>query len=343
MSVLLPKNIDVSKIEFATTVKVSDNGSKTVYMSFGKAPIVIQTPRMKATFGMSKFNGGNNGDKDGNKPLTNPDEIEKQSLQLSLKDLESNAAMGKFHDFLKKIDARLVNVGVENSKSWFKKSITQEVLYELYSPQVTYSKDKETGEINEKFPPNFRFSVPVQNGKVLTECFNEAKEKINIATIEKGSSVTAILQCQGVWMAGSKFGCSWKPISLRVTPPEIGFKKFAFHDDDDDTKSIGGSEDFHVITDVDQDASLPASSSIKKAKANLEPELEPESDEDTPVPASIPVPEAVPVPEAIPAAVVAAVPVPVPDAESEDDEADDEDEDVKPPPPPVKKIVAKKK
>ena len=62
-------------------------------------------------------------------------------------------------------------------------------------------------------------------------------------TIEKGSKVKAILQCTGVWIAGSKYGCSWKPIQLQVQP-QTGFSGFAFvPEDDDEAQRVESSDD----------------------------------------------------------------------------------------------------
>ena len=222
MSVVqLPKNIDVNAIEFGA-LKPTENGSKSVYLSLKKSPIVIQTPRMIATFGLSKF------------PGDEANENSKLSLQLSLKNPDTDKSMGHFFNFLKKLDKHLLDTGVEQSKNWFKKAYAAEVLKELYTHQIKYPKDKLTGDIVDKYPPTFQFRLPVSNGVIATDCYDLNQEKLTLETIEKGSEVTAVLQCQGLWLAGGKFGCSWKAISLRVSSPVSNFKKFAFREDEDE-------------------------------------------------------------------------------------------------------------
>jgi hypothetical protein len=36
----------------------------------------------------------------------------------------------------------------------------------------------------------------------------------------KGARISAIVQCAGVWIAGGKFGCSWKVLWLKITQPQ---------------------------------------------------------------------------------------------------------------------------
>jgi len=219
---MLPKNVDISKITY-NDVKSQDSGAKSVYMKYDTSDrLIIQIPKMNAPFGMSKYNMGEK---------VESGELEKYSLQVSLK--EENKSIENFIKFLKDLDNKIINDGVENSRAWFKKSYTHEILKELYTPLVICPKDKETGEITDKYPPNFKLTVPVRDGSIICDCYNTDGEKLELSNIPKGSKVGAIIQCQGIWMAGSKFGCSWKVIQLSVTQPE-SFTGYCFSDDEDE-------------------------------------------------------------------------------------------------------------
>ena len=222
---LLAKQVKLDSISYGS-LKTSDNGSKSVYVSHAGSTLVIQTPKMLTTFALSKYNA----DKD---VEVAPDVIEKFNLQLSLRNMDTNKGMSNFHNMLRGLDAIFIADGVENSKQWFKKSYAAEVLSELYSSPITFPKDKETGEITDKFPPTFRITVPVKNGKIICDCVDENDVKLDLNTIERGTQVTAILQCTGLWLAGSKFGCSWKVLKLQVIEQSNALKNFAFRDDAD--------------------------------------------------------------------------------------------------------------
>jgi hypothetical protein len=58
----------------------------------------------------------------------------------------------------------------------------------------------------------------------------------------KGAKVTAIIQCLGIWVAGGKFGCSWKVLQMRVSPPQT-IKGYAFKELEDDKADDSDIED----------------------------------------------------------------------------------------------------
>lgn len=240
--VLLPKNVDTSKIGFGD-LKTLDNGAKLVYVNLDNKPFIVQTPMDLTTpFGLSKYDDG--------KPSA---EREKWTVQIALKDIDTNPFVGDFYKMLKELDTLIVDAGVEKSKLWFKKQIAKEVLNELSTSLVIYPKDKVTGEITDKYPPMFRLSVPMINGKIACDCFNANKEKVSLDTIEKGSKITAIIQFSNVWIAGTKFGCSAKVIQLRVVEP-TGFSGYAFMPEDDDQQQrIESSDDEDDIPDPTAD------------------------------------------------------------------------------------------
>lgn len=215
---MLPKQVDVSRLTFGTP-KALDNGGKSIYVGYEGQPLFIQTPEMGAPFGMSKW-GADKGDK----------VADKCTLELSFKGRETNKSMAAFYDKLNDMDKHFIQAAMENSTAWLKKKYnTTEVVEALYTHMVKHAKDKETGEITDKYPPNFRITIPQKDGKITCPVYNKSKEQIDISDIEKGSKVTAIIQCLGIWVAGGKFGCSWKVVQLLVVPP-ASFKGFAFMD-----------------------------------------------------------------------------------------------------------------
>lgn len=233
MTTYLPKNINIQDISIGD-IKVSDNGSKSAYISYKNSQINLQTPKLVAAFTLSKYG------QDKDKIAVVSDVAEKYTLQLSLANVESNASIGYFHKFLKDLDDFAINTGVENSKAWFKKAHDKEVIKEFYSSSITIPKDK-TGEPTDKYPPTFRIGVQVQNGKVKPDCYNADGNPIELSSIEKGTEVTAILQFGSFWFTGNKFGILIRAISLKVNSIPTNFKAFAFKDDEDDDKTANGN------------------------------------------------------------------------------------------------------
>jgi hypothetical protein len=225
--VQLPKNVDFDKVSFSQ-VKTHPSGAKSVYMNVNNNPLIIQTPVMKTPFGLSKFVN--------NEDAYQKGEREKWTLQLALKDFETSTSISNFYKFLKNLDTAIVQAAFENSKAWFNKKQSEDLLKELYSSPLQYPKDKE-GEITDKYPPTFRLTVPVIDGKIACDCYNPSHEKVDLSTIDKGSTVVAIIQATGAWIAGSKFGYSFKVIQMLVTPPS-NISGFAFITDGDDDHNI---------------------------------------------------------------------------------------------------------
>lgn len=256
----------MSKITYGTP-KTLDNGGKSIYVGINNRPLVIQTPEMEAPFGMSTWNGDKN------------EASSKCTVELSFKGKDSNKSMEYFYDMLEKLDTKLVEEGMNNSASWFKKKYnTTEVVEALYTHMLKHYKDKETGEISDKYPPRFRLSIPFKDNKIACPIYNKNKEPIELSDIEKGSKVTAIVQCLGIWIAGGKFGCTWKVVQLRVQPP-ASFKGFAFKDvDDENDKGSDIVEDKQSSGD-DEDIPAPDEDIDEAVQANEDATEKPDDDD----------------------------------------------------------------
>lgn len=234
--VMLPKNIKLSDIQFSTP-KTLDSGAKSVYINLNRSSIIIQTPELYTPFGLTKYMN------DDSKA-----EKEKWTLQLSLRGYDvPNSSVSYFYTFLKNLNEAIINASHENKALWFgkgKSHLSIDILRELFTSLLNYPKDKETGEINNKYPPMFRINVPVVDGKIACNCYNNKIEEV-LTTIEKGSKITGLIQCSGIWIAGGKFGCSWKVIQLKVQKPQniSGYSFIADSDDENDDVQHQEQED----------------------------------------------------------------------------------------------------
>lgn len=220
-NIMRVKDIDVSEITLSTP-KTLDNGGKMIPVYHKGKPLIIQIPTMESPYGLSRYPSDKGGD-------------EKVTLDLSFKGADNNASIKEFYDLMKSLDTKLIEEAFKNGMPWFKKKFpTQDVVEALYTHMVKHYKDKETGEITDKYPPTLKLSVPMRNGKYTCEAYDSSRQKVNIDDMDlKRAQVTAIIQCNGIWIAGGKFGCKFRVIQMKVTNTNSKIAGYAFIDDDD--------------------------------------------------------------------------------------------------------------
>jgi len=228
-SIILPADLVVSNVSYGAPRNL-DNGGRAIYMSFNKSPIVLQTPEMVAPYGVSNWNDN------------------KHTLDLSFKGKETRENLNTFFEKMVALDKKLVQDGLQNSMTWLKKTYkTVDAVEALYTPMVKYAKDKNTGEITDKYPPTFKLKIPFSNNAFQCQVYDTKRQPIDIKQLIdtnafKGAKVTAIIQCLGIWVAGGKFGCSWKVLQMRVSPPQT-IKGYAFKELEDDKADDSDIED----------------------------------------------------------------------------------------------------
>ena len=152
------------------------------------------------------------------------------SVDLSFRGHDNRPELKEFMKVLEQMDEMMINEGVKNSKTWFKADLNREVIKAFYTPSLKYSKDKEGNVLS--YPPNMKLKLPKRNGDFDTKFYDLNGNPYKNVPIEdllvKGIQVTAIIECGGVWFAGSKYGLTWraKQIAIHKLPEKMG--DFAF-------------------------------------------------------------------------------------------------------------------
>lgn len=270
-AITLGKNFDASKMKFGDVKAVGKQGAKIVYVSYNDKPLILQTPEMTSPFGISKFNADQKGAAD------------KFSLGLSFKNREYNTSMQKFFDSMVGFDNAMLDAAIDNSMAWFKSNYkSREVVEALYTPTVKFAKDKQTMEITDKYPPTIRLSLPVKDGKISVDCFDDNRQPMELSeNVDlKGSKITAIIQCSGVWLVGgNKFVPTWKVLQLKVRQNSSAIKGFAFKDDDEDAGETldAGEDETH---DIEDEPSVTSKAPVSKPTPAPADDVLPESDEE---------------------------------------------------------------
>jgi hypothetical protein len=196
-----------------------------------KQNLYLETPWMKAPFGVSSFEVAS---KKGDKYF-------KHKLPVSFDNLEQDKAQQAYHDFMEKLDKKIIDQGFKNAGEWLGLSgEPKAVIKAFYSPGVVYAKDKQ-GKKSDKYPPRVTYKLPTYldkktgTAKFLTKMYDDKKEDIEnpAKDLVKGSRLKSLVECTGIWVVNKKFGAGWRSIQSKVKFPENRFA-YAFTEDSDD-------------------------------------------------------------------------------------------------------------
>jgi len=228
-----PSAIDFKNFSFSTPRAMGDSGAKMLYVNYDGKPFSIQMPEMAVGWDIKYY--------------ADPKDVTTGKYQVSLKFDSQDSKHNEAHEFFDKMDKLLLEACYENRVNWLKKpSIKKEIIKEFYTPLIKRSIDKETGEVNGKYPDEFRIKLVKREGVYLFKLFDDNKSMIDTTgeefvleeIIKQRSKFKGIITCNGVWISGGKFGCTWKGSQIKVETP-MGMADYAFEDTDSDCDEAG--------------------------------------------------------------------------------------------------------
>jgi hypothetical protein len=164
------------------------------------------------------------------------------------------------------------------------------------------------------YPPTTKIALKQKDGVFMTEFYNPnetdskgAPKRYEGVPVEellvRGSRIRAIIRCTGIWIAGSKFGPSWKAEQVSIESLPERLRGFGFVDDGPPSHvnraNTGGAQPrasvsanrFNQLEEDEEEESAVAAVLPKKAAAPAEEEDDEEAEE---VVAPVPVPKAQP-------------------------------------------------
>lgn len=230
-SVLKPSELNVELVKYSD-IKKMQSGSKIAYVNYGEGinSILIETPECMFPFDNTFYPEGDNSGK--------------YNCKISL-NTEGNTEMLEFVKAMSKLDEKIKADAKNNSQLWLgKKSVSDEVIDEKYTPIVRPYKDPNTGEFTGKYPAQMGFKIIQRNGQFQCKFYNENRQRLNVDNEEsedfidhsklmsKGNKVKLLLKCNGLWFSTAGFGCTWKAEQIKIKVPEK-LEDYAFRDDDD--------------------------------------------------------------------------------------------------------------
>mgnify|MGYP006144806551 CR=1 FL=1 len=215
-NVVTPSEFIPSEHMLFTKPKVNSVGGKSIGIlnSQTRRSLMVKTPLM-LNWGVNVYEnqGGSN--------------AYSFSLQFPREEF-STPEINSFLQMLKDMEDTVKDAAVENSKEWFGKAQSKEVVEAFWNPILKYPKDQSTGEPDKTRSPTIKVKLPTWDGEYKFELFDtkntmlipNSNDESPETLIQKGSNIACILQCGGVWFANGNFGCTWKLYQGVVKPTE---------------------------------------------------------------------------------------------------------------------------
>ena len=318
MTVILPKQIDVSKLKYSE-VKQMKSGAKSVYINYGNDKLTIQTPALYLPYGISPPYSEK--EKKDDQPVEKV--VPGSALDVSFRGMDENEKVKQLYNKLKDIENKIVDDAFENRELWFKDDFDNNKAFckKLFSPIIKVDKDPNTGKELGKYPPTFKAKIPFDKNEQCTmDCYDMQNEELDINEVFKklkSAKVVMIIQLTGLWMAGGKYGCSWKVCSSKFQLSQNVKVTFIKDSDEEDVEEEEEEEDDIVPDEVVKE--VPKQEKKKVVKKEPEPQEQEQEEEEEQ------------------------------EEQEEEEEEEEEEEPVVPepepeplPPPPKKKVTKKK-
>ena len=213
-------------LEFSD-VRKNKMGGKAIYLSHNtNKKIYLQLPYLRAPYGLSSYTDQTSG-------------RVSYSLDLSLDSSDEKSA--QVLELFEKLDARVLEHVSKNSSEILGKKFNKAVLQEaLFKPMVRRSKD-------DKYPPTLKLKI-LQNrdGGFVPKAYNNKREETDLNDIEKGQSVTTIIDLSQIWFIDNKFGVTVRLQQVKLAPtarlPACAFVEDEF-DASGDANSVGDDDE----------------------------------------------------------------------------------------------------
>ena len=260
-------------------VKVNNSGGKSVGIlnAASNSALNIQTPLM-LTWGVNE-----NVDK-------KTGEVQSYSMALQFpSDEYKTPSISKFFAAMQAFEAKIKRDAITNSKEWFGKAMSAEVINAIFNPVLSYSKNPATGEPDLSKNPTLRVKLPFYDGEWKgveiydsnhTSLFPSSDGKSPKDIITKGSDAALIITCGGLWFAGGSFGVTWRLVQAVLKPkPSLRGKCHIVLDDEEQKRMTAAPRPTHY----DDDHVPSAAAASASHEVDVE-DSEEEEDEDAPIP-----------------------------------------------------------
>jgi hypothetical protein len=281
----LPKNIDVNKLRYSE-LRALSSGAKTVYVNYGAQKLTMQTPVLSIPYGLGVPFESKEDVKNG---VSKDKQDMKYDITVSFRGMDDNPKIKVFYDKMKEIEGKIIDDAFTNRLSWFKDDFdgNKSFVSKLFSPMIKIDKDPNTGKPVGKYPPTFKAKIPYDNSNntFTFDSYDMENNELNFSDIMnklKGAKTQLIIQLNGIWFAGGKYGCSWKIISAKFQLHQNS--KITWIEDSDTENVVADEEEDDDVVDTEVLKNLPNTTVVDDDDEDEEEELEEEEDDDIPEP-----------------------------------------------------------
>jgi len=218
-AIVQPENFKPAKLS-VSPIKVLESGAKSAYVNYDGGKLIFQSAvEMSLPYGLNEFKDGAKAD--------NPD----YSIDVSFKGYDADGSIKNYYEALAEFDKFMLGEAYKNRATWFKNAnMSKEVIEAFYSPSIKVSRDKDGNP--KPYPPTQKIKLRKVGGEFEAKIYDMGGKRLVDPISEllvKGVTVTAIVECGGLWFAGGKFGVTWraKQIMIHKSPERLG--DFAFN------------------------------------------------------------------------------------------------------------------
>lgn len=244
--------LDVNKVGY-TGIKTLKSNAAVKYISprvGDELGITLQTPVLLTTTGFSSYVDAATGKVTHTISASFPFADAWGNSDYEGAPGDENYEQGMFYNTIRNLERKFIADGAKNSLEWFKKGkvyTEEQVKDDKYTTMIKLSADKESKELNGKYPPSFKVKVQFGAGDNNVRLYDNDKNPVEASEdnfreyIPKGTRFSAIISMTGLWLAGGKLSPSWKVLQLRVHSAKAkGLAEYAFVDDGEE--AIGASQ-----------------------------------------------------------------------------------------------------
>lgn len=194
MALQMFNTFDASNVTFSD-VRKNAKGGKAVYLNaVGGGKLIFQLPQLRAPFGLSEFKDEASGRVSYSLPLS----------------LDKPEVLEKFA----KLDARVLDYITEHSEELLGKKMSREVIAEgMYKSPIKPS-------TKEGYAPtlNLKVITDIKTGAPATEAYNAQRQSVPLGDLEKGQSLSAIVELNQIWRTPAGVGVSVRVHQVMFAP-----------------------------------------------------------------------------------------------------------------------------
>jgi hypothetical protein len=218
-AIVQPESFKPAKLS-VSPIKVLESGAKSAYVNYDGGKLIFQSAvEMSLPYGLNEFKDGAKAD--------NPD----YSIDVSFKGYDADGSVKNYYNALQEFDQFMLSEAYKNRATWFKNSnMSKEVIEAFYSPSIKVSRDKDGNP--KPYPPTQKIKLRKMGGEFEAKIYDMGGKRLTEPISEllvKGVTVTAIVECGGLWFAGGKFGVTWRAKQIMIHKSPERLSDFAFN------------------------------------------------------------------------------------------------------------------